>query len=682
MSMSLRSLPLDLDYRTSQGRLVDAFYIPCLKESSAYWRAVGYFTSGSLAIAAAGLPAFIANEGTMRLVASPVLSEEDAKAIGNGYEARDDVVARALLRSFKAAIAEELENERLGFLAWLIADNRLDVRVAIRTNELGIYHEKIGIFFDEVGDKVAFTGSANETVGGFVNNFESIDVYLGWTGDQARVERKVKAFDALWRDRTEGVSVIDLPSAVRERLVEFRPKRRPSRDPLSFAPAAAAPTWKTLAEPVALDLRDYQRSAIAAWLPDGRGILEMATGTGKTFTSLAAMSRWLEGLPSSLLVVAAPFIHLVDQWIGHLEPFGARPIACVGSSANWTPKLAHELRLLRVGAIPLSVAVTTHVGLTSAALRRLVEPLGADVTVAVIADEVHHLGTRKADEALGFLHFDAALGLSATPRRWLDPAGDEVIRRHFGEVVFEYGLRDAINDGHLVPYDYHPIVVELSDDEFAEYSKLTSQIAKAMAAGADDEAVGSLLRRRAEILNGATSKLAALAGLFKPGSEDHHVLVYTSPSRLADSLLLLGRRARMRVRRFTYREDRSEREEILREFDESRLQALVAIRCLDEGVDVPSTRTAVLMASSSNPREFIQRRGRILRRYPGKDFATIHDLIAVPPMNNSAGTPAAERSLMRREIQRFIEFATLARNHHQARAVLAPIQDQFHLLDE
>lgn len=235
---------------------------------------------------------------------------------------------------------------------------------------------------------------------------------------------------------------------------------------------------------------------------------------------------------------------------------------------------------------------------------------------------------------------------------------------------------------------YYPLLVKLTPDELGEYEKLTQKIARLFEGGAepdDDPALAHLLRRRAEILNKASNKIGALAELIEKEQDIHHALFYCVPGQIDEVTQLLGNKFSIRNHRFTVEESAAERKQLLDSFAKGELQALVAIRCLDEGVDVPATRVAYLLASSSNPREFIQRRGRILRKAPGKDHAIIHDMITVPSLFNSARQSPevfnTERKILKKELARFREFADSAENRFQANQVIWDMVKKYNLLD-
>lgn len=678
----LTGLTLKPEYRSDEDALVDDFFVPCLERSCDYARAAGYFTSDGLALVARGLYAFMRGGGKMRLVASPVLNTDDYDAISKGYRARQDVIQLALLSHLDLERLSDFHRQRMACLAWLIAGDRLEIKIAVRNRpgSQGIYHEKIGIFRDEEGNQVAFGGSSNETAGGLLNNFETVDVFSSWEDPDGRVERKSENFERLWSNETAGLIVVPFPEAAMNRLLQLRPDRPPTGDPESVRiqglPKAEE---ERLYQPAAIRVRPYQGDAIAAWMDaDCRGIFEMATGTGKTITALSAAAQLKLEKDRLIVVILVPYQHLVDQWVMEAAAFGLHPVKGYGATASWQPRLKERLNLFRVGARDVVSVVATHTSAASEGFLTLLEEIDDDLLL--IADETHHLGAEYYRTALQD-RFSYRLGLSATPERWLDEEGTEALTNFFGPVVYRFGLGEAIRHKFLTPYEYLPHLVELDDEEIDEFKRLTALIGQQMAAG-DEVALQALLGRRAEILNTANGKLSVLQREIDDPSEVEHSLFYCAPGQIEDVVGLLGHDLGIRVHRFTAREDIGTRQQLLRRFDEGRLQGLVAMRCLDEGVDVPSTRTAYILASSSNPRQFVQRRGRILRKHPGKTKATIHDLITVPNMDSLSGREIeVEAKIFRRELHRFTEFANHAINGQAARDVLWPVADALGVLD-
>jgi superfamily II DNA or RNA helicase len=701
----LRSLNIASRYRSDRQDVVAGFYVPALSASVSYSRAVGYFTSTSLALFARGIREFAARGGAMRLVASPHLNADDITDIERGYEVRE-VIERAVLRELEAENGDAIL-DGLGVVGRLIAEQRLDIKLAFvkKLGRIGIYHEKLGIFRDGAGDLVAFTGSSNETLGGLLANFESIRIFRGWLPVEGPWALEIEQdFEDLWNDRTAGLRVQPFPDVARERLIQIA-RRRPAADlpgqddaiePLEPATKGAS----RLAIPDGVVVRDYQRKAVEAWLGrQGRGILKMATGTGKTKTALFAACQLARALASReqplVLLVIVPFQHLVDQWVPEVESFGVRPVAVYESSQRWLPVVEDQLAESRLGQRPVVAMVATNASFAGdrfqSVLTRITQPL------LVIADEAHNLGSSAYRSRLP-QNATYRLALSATPERWFDDEGTDALIGYFGPVVFELGLGRAIEMGALCGYRYLPRLVELTDDENELYVDLTAQIAKRLASGESldddpDSPIGFLLRRRAAVLGHAHGKLAKLRDDVQARRDAWYQLVYCAegskptesgeppgPSQVSQVIDLIGNDLHLTAHAYVAETTRAERQVLLRRFGSGDdLRSLVAMRCLDEGVDIPDARVAYLLASSSNPRQFIQRRGRILRPAPGKDLAEIIDYLAVP----QDGTPLnfdVERSLLTRELERAGEFGKLAENYEDTLALLRPLKEKYQLM--
>jgi superfamily II DNA or RNA helicase len=388
-------------------------------------------------------------------------------------------------------------------------------------------------------------------------------------------------------------------------------------------------------------VRDYQREAVELWLrQQGRGILKMATGTGKTKTAMIAATQLGNVLRQReqplILLILAPLQHLVDQWITEVESFGVRPVAVYESSQKWLPIVEEQLGEARMGQRPVVAMVATNASFAGekfqSVLSRINQPL------MIIADEAHNLGSSTYRSSLPATA-TYRLALSATPERWFDDGGTDALIDYFGPIVFELGLGKAIGMGALCRYIYVPRLVELNDDETSLYVDLTAQIAKRLAAGdslkdADaNSPIGFLLRQRAGVLGHAEGKLAQVRSDLDARAQSWFQLVYCAegsrptepgnppgPNQLQDVMDLVGNQLHLATHSYISETPRTERKVLLRRFGAGDdLRVLVAMRCLDEGVDIPDARTGYLLASSSNPRQFIQRRGRLLRLADGKE---------------------------------------------------------------
>lgn len=703
-SGQLQELDLDVTYRSDSSQLVSSFYIPCLKRSSLYRRAVGYFTSSGLAVAAQGVAHLIGSGGKIRLVASPVLSEEDADAISSGYEDRNSVVSRVTAAEL-SAVEDQLTRARLGALAWLISQGCLDIRLAIRMDSFGkllrgIYHEKIGVFTDRAGDHVAFVGSPNETAGGLVSNFESIDVYWSWDDPQHRVDRKIDAFDRLWNNETDGLEVMHFPDTPREVLDSYRTEAPPKSDPaendtttVGSEEENTGPANGTPKLPSDITLRPHQVQAKRSWFANnGIGTLKMATGAGKTISALSIASETYGKAGLKALIIVCPFQHLVVQWAKEAERFGLDPVLAFRDQTKWVDLLNSQLFALRSGTIPFVSVITTN---RTFCLDAFQFSLGHfPKATMIVGDEAHNLGagTLRAKLPNGVRY---RLALSATPERWFDDSGTASIFEYFGPVLQpEFTLADALSRGVLSPYYYYPVLIDLSPEETDEYLEISAQIARyasSIESNEDNPALTGLLVRRSRLLGSAEGKLPALRRIMSDKLETTHTLFYCGDGSVENEVTeeshrqveevtrVLGQELRYRVASYTFETRLDERDSIRIRFENGELQGLVAIRCLDEGVDIPLIRRAVILASSRNPRQFIQRRGRILRKAPGKKNAEIYDMIVVPAID--AEVSESERNLMRNELLRFKEFAGLALNAGQAIETILPLQSRFGLLD-
>lgn len=642
--MSLKEVDLKFKYRSDADSIYADFYEKCLEKSVQYDRAVGYFTSGSLGLISRGLEEFLAKDGMIRMIANPYLTREDVEAIRFGYKAKSDVISQSILREFELC-ESSIREDSLNTLAWLIYQGKLEMKIAFTQND-SLYHEKFGLFYDQDGNRVAFSGSANETVGGMKNNFEKIDVF--WReNDLERIEDMQNDFSNLWANQTNGLSVIDIPNIVKDEILSYKKE--------GGVMAAPKPVLKP---------RPYQQEAIDAVISnDWHGILEMATGTGKTITSLLISNEFFKEKGRIFLVIIVPFTHLIGQWEENCQEAGYEQFTyCFGTKKKWMNKLQADVRDFNLGLVKKQVVITTYRTASSDEFNHFMERVRGKSFL--IADECHYFGVRSLREnKMGSL--EAKIGLSATPDRWWDEEGTKYIEDFFGPTVYEYDMKMAIQNGALTEYIYHPVVVDLTEDEIGRYEKLTKRLIHLLSdKKANKEEISEVNRKRSLIISKADDKKQVLFRTFdqKVREEVSHTLVYCAPGEveiITSNFSRLG----YKVHRFDSQVPLEERKKILDAFDNGTIQVLVAIKCLDEGVDVPSTKTAYFLASTSNPREFVQRRGRILRKYPNKNLAEIYDYVVLPANTSDQ----MFKSIAAKELPRFAEFSRYAINNFNAR---------------
>jgi superfamily II DNA or RNA helicase len=664
--LNLQSIRIQDHYRSDRNDLIQDFYVPCLSQTTFYCRAVGYFSSTSIVAVAQGLAALIEAGGKMCLVASPCLSPEDIKAIKKGLRQREEVITSAIIKEF-----ETVSQDRLSCLSWLLSKGVLDIKLAVANNfeDPGLYHEKIGILTDENNNRLAFTGSINETKSGLIDNFENIEVFCSWRGEEVkRVERIAKDFEKLWSNKTPKAEIISFPEAAARKLLEYRPYAKPTLSAKKKTQLAAEDQTsykvnkesKTSLHSLDITLRHYQEQALNKFKSaDNQGILAMATGAGKTITALACASS-IEDL--DLIIIVVPITDLVNQWMDELDKLTDfyYPIAAVGKSNVWKEKLYRKLRLIHgniqvVKRLP-TVLVGTYSGLSKSTVAELIKDAGGlPIKSLIIADEVHTAGAQQYRKILRN-DFTYRLGLSATPIRPHDEEGTDFVLNYFGGIVYELDLEQAIKLDILCQYEYHVYIVALTDVENEDYQKLTKRIIKLLKSK-NDRVSGSINRlsiERSRIIKSASDKIAILDRIIQDHPLDRG-MVYCADINQADIVCHRLSQQGMQVSRFTSKEDK-QRPQILNDFSQGRLDALVAVKCLDEGVNIPAAQEAIILASDTSERQFIQRRGRILRKAKGKDQATLIDILVVPPIGD-------ERvKLITSEVKRIKHFAKTASN--------------------
>ena len=439
--------------------------------------------------------------------------------------------------------------------------------------------------------------------------------------------------------------------------------------------------------PHGLVLRRYQHQAIANWFDNrGRGTLKMATGSGKTLIALAIATELFQQIGLQVLIVVCPTQHLVSQWSRECEKFNLKPIAAMVRVDNWQGELSNQLYNLQTLAQSFLTIITTNSTLISDAFQSQLKYLPAKTLL--VGDEAHNLGSTQIASCLP-RNIGLRLALSATPERQYDEEGTEALLNYFGAVIQpEFTLADAIKQGALARYFYYPVFVELTATEAAEYAKLTKRIGWTLSKNPsfqNNDNLTSLLTKRSRLIATAENKLNCLRELMRSRLDTSHTIFYCGDGHLEDDTRqidavthLLGKELGFRVNTYTNETSLDERELLRRQFESGELQGLIAIRCLDEGVDIPTIKTAVILASSSNSRQFIQRRGRILRPHPSKQQATLFDTIVIPPSLDRE-TWEVEKNLLRKELLRFLTFAELADNAEAATAQLLRLQEQYEL---
>ncbi|EKD55841.1 MAG: hypothetical protein ACD_59C00024G0006 [uncultured bacterium] len=689
----LKDLELQPVYDSEKFDLIRDLQVPLLTNAIDYLRGVGFFTSGWLRLAAAGITNLVKNGGKARIILSPILEEADWAALNLGETAKNDSFLREILFRNLEDLSSNLEYDTRNTLAWMIADGILEFRFALPRDRksAGDYHDKVAVFTDKNSDMVAIHGSLNDSIKASLNG-EAFSVFNSWSSGQIPyVEMHNLRLEALWNNQNKQFRIYLIPDAIHEKLIQLRTSAEPPYARMKSSDLSPTIQFEKTSGPCcSVKLHDYQETAIEKWYEaECRGIFEMATGTGKTFTSLAAATSVYKKKGRLALLIFVPYLHLLEQWGRNCRQFGFEPIICSGEHGRWQIEVKSAIQDFNIGVKSNICAIAVHKTAATDKFTKAIQRLPINNTM-LIGDEAHGLGAKHLRKALT-KKAGLRLGLSATPRRWFDEEGTDTIFNYFGPPCFEYTIDQAIGE-FLTPYDYHPQLVSLTNEEYEQYEELTRKIVVISTRAECDqklhEQLKILLLKRAHIISAAQQKLPLLLKLLaniqeccrKNAVEPTGILIYCPPGghkEILKAVSALG----LRCHEFVCDVNLQDREKLLLQFDAGDIQVLVAIKCLDEGVDVPSTKTAFILASSTNPREFVQRRGRILRKVKGKHHADIYDFIVTPVLERQELKLDTDANILKREMPRFAEFASSAKNKFEARSTLWDILNQFEMLN-
>lgn len=653
------------------------------------------------------------------MVASPYLSDEDIEAIKSGYAMRDQVVKEAIRREMTEG-KTPFEKARLNLLANLISDGVLDIKIAFTedSDRMGMYHEKMGIITDAEGNRVAFAGSMNESATAMTLNYETIDVYCSWKDEEDRVIAKENAFASIWNDTEPNIKIIDFPE-LKQEIIEKYKRSVPDFeiDKKEYAPDIDTVLHTDLGVyseygpkfPEWFKLHDYQDEAITEWQKRNyRGIFDMATGTGKTYTGLGALTTLSKNIGHKLAaIIVCPYQHLVEQWVEDILKFNIDPIIGYSDSSqkDWPKRLKDAIRdqKLKVRGKEFFCFICTNATFSSDYVQTQLAKIKSDTLLMV--DEAHNFGAPYLS-CLLYDNYKYRLALSATLDRHNDEEGTAKLYDFFGEKCIEYTLDRAIEEKKLTKYKYYPIVVTLTEEELEAYDNLSYEIGKCIMKGKNGKMKLSsrgekLALKRSRIVAGAKNKLTMLEEVIQPYIHDKHILVYCGATkgleqnqdctdvdsediRQIDAVTdLLGNKLGMEVSQFTSKESVEEREVLKREFSAGdTLKVLIAIKCLDEGVNIPKIKTAFILASTTNPKEYIQRRGRVLRLAEGKEYAEIYDFITLPYDTESVTSLTEAQvkrnsTLVKNELRRAEEFSRIAVNMVESASLIDEIKDAY-----
>ena len=628
--------------------IVRSFLVPALECTKVYKRSVGFFSSGVFELLMDGIGNMVRKKGRILLIASPKLSEEDVAAINSGYKKREILIGDSFSKEFTEEL-EKFDDYKLQFLSDIIECGVMDIKIAV-TNTLGQYHDKLGILEDYDGNKIAFYGSSNSSKNGYRDNYEKIRLAKSWTesGLEA-VEDEEQEFDSLWNNTNEFVEVYEYKDSAKKQILEVIKRR----------------SGTSVKEPI--KLREYQEKAINSWVNNNyHGFYVMATGTGKTWTAIYSAKKLMEK-ELVFTVICAPYKHLVKQWAEDVEKAFPKAKIILVSSENpdWEKQISDAIIKKRYSSDLQIIVISTIVSFNKSRFKDTIAK--SNDKKLLIVDEAHRFTQR--DEELKTT-FGYMLGLSATPFSGTSAAKGKELMEFFGGEVFSLPIEEALskeNRGkYLVPYYYYPIFVHATTDEenmFKAYSKKILSCFKNNKCIDPDKLIKAL-RGRLRVISMAKEKQNNLGTIIDSIEIKDHFVVYCGDGRLFDdsgeeirhiqSVKRVLTDRNIKCSQFTAKESMSERMQLVDSFNKNEISSLVAIRCLDEGINIPSIKSALILSSNDDYREFVQRRGRILRKNDDKESAVIYDVIVLPSLDMDTWAKI--------EFRRFREYAHLALN--------------------
>lgn len=749
--------PVGLRYKSHSEWEPIGFFSECLCNATTFDLMLGFFSSSAINVLSDGFATFLYNGGRMRLVINDILSTEDQSCIATASEPGAlPFIDLSDLESLNYTLSKR-DKHFFECLSWLIRNERIDIKIIAPKGGIGIAHSKYGLFSDGI-NTVSFEGSVNFSYAALVQNMESMTIACDWNGkaDEARVNDTRVSFNNIFEGNDTSLEylsaqdvktrmVSNFKSKEISELLEDEAKLLAEKD-LSNLPITVhhainkakervrAAIEKKNKQQVVVSLephfpfptgpREYQIEAFEKWKnndPAQRGLFAMATGTGKTLTSLNCLLQIYIKTHFYKAIILVPTITLVNQWEDECRKFGFTNIVKVCSkNSNWRNEVDAIKLNEQLNELYSFIIISTYASFGRDNVFQHLTSFSAKTTrrLLLIADEAHNIGSKRIMDKMSGVRFLRRIGLSATPDRQFDDMGNSAIRTFFGckpdSYTFEFSMREAIDKGYLCRYNYFPHIVRLTDSEMKEYMKISLQLVKFYNYDSDsfpgsNDILMALLLKRKRIIHKATNKESVFKSILEDRFQQTGSLKYTlvyvpegnfpddrepdvsesdvenisedvlDPDHLIDryTKIVADIHPSVTVKKFI--SGLNERDKVLADFASGDLEVLTSMKCLDEGVDVPRSELAIFCASTGNPRQFIQRRGRILRKHPDKHKAIIHDLVVVPEVTTASESYNMERNLLKGELKRVRDFATLSENADYAYEKLESILSYYNL---
>lgn len=710
--------PGNFEYSSDSDNLPLEFYLQTFPRSKTVYLKLGYFSSSAIRVLAYGFAQFIFNGGTIKIVTNHFLYGSD-KELLDSNTATDSEVDEQLISNLtwlKDSLTSESE-QFFNCIKYLIKNNRVEIiPVMLFPNKMA--HYKQGIFIDKDEKTIFMDGSCNFTANGLLENGENISVYRSWgdTFEQNKITDKQQDLAKICnKDNVQYIyldpaKVLDAVSSLgKEKSVEnlLLDEKELLKNSKFKTNTAIIEKYKEKLDaliekekyepkfPFSSSPREYQIDAYNAWLDNSKqGIFAMATGTGKTITSLNCLLNEYKKENKYQAIILVPSKDLLNQWSEEVSFFNFSNIYHVSSEYKWKAPLNQLTTHLLFDKDVSFIIISTYQTFSDEKFGRYRKALPK--STILIADEAHNIGSAKMKLLLPELPFDKRLALSATPKRKFDEEGNSVIEEFFNSrepYTYSFSMEKAIEKGILCQYNYFPKIVSLTDDELDKYIEISKKLARFYNIDSGkfikNDMLEKLLLKRKRIIHKAENKKIAFQSILSSQLKDKENLDYSfvyvpegsdqEGQNIMSEYLSILEEISPGTRALAYTGETKNKKEIMARFEQGTINSLFSMKCLDEGVDIPRAELAIFCSSTGNPRQFIQRRGRVLRKHPDKDFATIYDLVVVPNSDSDPSTFHIEKSLMREELIRVIYFASLSNNYYEAMAKFEQIANFYDL---
>lgn len=663
--MNFKNENLKISYTNKGSDTFVSQMVPLFSYTKTYKRAVGYFSTSVFNVTYDNMIDMFNKGGKMQLITSPILSREDIDAISLGMKLREDVIQGNFINEFEKTLLS-IDDFYRKFIIEMISKNNIDIKI-VSTLDFGQYHDKIGIMEDYYGNTFTFVGSPNESLNGFIHNYEKIRLNFSWDGTKDRVQDEIDEFDEIWNGKNKDLTTYNFDEAIKKSIFKI------ANYDICF-------TGKNI-ESKKLEPRQYQKEAISSWASNNYiGFYLMATGTGKTLTTLFGIENLLENKGDVVTVIAAPYIHLIDQWGDDVSKIFPESNIIKASSKHdeWLDKVYKS----KIIDKPLFIIITLK-GLVSPKFYEAISTIEKDKLLVI--DEAHRFSNNIDKD---FSHYKYKLGLSATPYSGYDKTSGNRLISFFDKLVYEYGLEEAIENNFLVEYNYFPIFIESTDEEVSKFNKASQMMASCFSNTGKliktVEQFSKYKQARLRVISSCINKIDFFDYILDKIKIKENFIVYCGDgkvwnnneeeTRIIEIFKKKLNKINLKTNKFTCVESRKDRIEIIKSFNKKDLQALVAIKCLDEGINIPSIKSALILSSNDDPREFIQRRGRILRLFTDengeqKKVANIYDVIVLPSIDCDKWVEI--------EFRRFVEYNRLAKNKSENNIILQDYIDKY-----